>query len=260
MTPDMKPLRHSLSSAFYRLTSKDNRVHHTLLSFARPDAEVDPAVRYPSYKSMDELIDVERLRSLDGVVSEQVERCLRSGVGEAFDTGFLKMKPLARRAPGSTVISLSESVREFQYHDVGTPELWKTSKDAERFPELMDFIATLPFQEVARMVIMCDDTGRKVTAHRDHWAPDVLHEFIWFRTSLKKPFYVQDWQSKEKEYITSHSAWFDTVNQYHGADAVEGTSISIRVDGHFTDELRAAIPRPLCNPSSTPSYWACVFA
>lgn len=255
MTPS---LRSKLSSAVYRLTSLDNRVHHTLLSFARPDAQVDPAVRYPSYKPMDEFIDVERLVALDGVVTAQVEECLKEGVGETFDTGFLKMKPLARRAPGSKVIALTASEREFQYHDLRFPEIWKPTPEVERFPELMEFIATLPFKAVGRAIIMCDDGGRKVTAHRDHWAYDILHEFIWFRTNLNKPFYMQDWQSREKQYIESHSAWFDTVNQYHGADAIEGPSISIRVDGRFTDELRALIPRPVLNPASTPSYWACV--
>jgi len=30
------------------------------------------------------------------------------------------------------------------------------------------------------------------------------------------------------------------------------------VDGKFTDEFRAMIPKPEINPASTPSYWACV--
>jgi hypothetical protein len=37
---------------------------------------------------------------------------------------------------------------------------------------------------------------------------------------------------------------FDSVNQFHGADAKEDLSLSIRVDGIFTDEFRAKIPFP----------------
>lgn len=65
-------------------------------------------------------------------------------------------------------------------------------------------------------------------------------------------------QTNEKLYVESYSAWFDSVNQYHGSDAREGLSFSIRVDGVFTDEFRAKIPKPEINLASTPSFWACV--
>ena len=57
--------------------------------------------------------------------------------------------------------------------------------------------------------------------------------------------------------MESYSAWFDTVNQYHGTDAHEGLGFSIRVDGIFTDEFRQRIARPAYNTASTPSLWAC---
>jgi hypothetical protein len=60
----------------------------------------------------------------------------------------------------------------------------------------------------------------------------------------------------ERLYVESYSAWFDTVNQFHGSDAMAGLSFSIRVDGIFTDEFRALIPTPPCNPASTPALWA----
>jgi hypothetical protein len=62
--------------------------------------------------------------------------------------------------------------------------------------------------------------------------------------------------TNEKKYVTSYSAWFDSVNQYHGCDPFEGLSFSIRVDGKFTDEFRERIPKPEINAASTPSYWA----
>lgn len=65
-------------------------------------------------------------------------------------------------------------------------------------------------------------------------------------------------KTNEKLYIESYSAWFDTVNQYHGSDAREGLTFSIRVDGVFTDEFRAKIPKPETNAASTPSFWAAV--
>ena len=68
---------------------------------------------------------------------------------------------------------------------------------------------------------------------------------------------MQSWQTKERKFVESYSAWFDTVNQYHGADQAGASCISIRVDGRFTDEFRARIPKPPFNAASTPSFWAC---
>jgi hypothetical protein len=120
----------------------------------------------------------------------------------------------------------------------------------------MEFIATLPFKATARMLIMYDEGGRAVSAHRDHDSADLCHEFIWFRTNLDKPFYMLDPSTGRRLNVAGHSAWFDTVNQFHGADATGALSFSIRVDGVFSDEFRAGIPFPEINRSSAPSVWA----
>jgi hypothetical protein len=120
----------------------------------------------------------------------------------------------------------------------------------------MEFIRTLPFKATGRMLIMYDTEPRPVTAHRDHMERDICHEFIWFRTNKNKPFYMLNHVTGEQQYIDSYSAWFDTVNQFHGADGYNGLSFSIRVDGVFSDEFRAQIPLPAYNLSSTPSLWA----
>jgi hypothetical protein len=65
-------------------------------------------------------------------------------------------------------------------------------------------------------------------------------------------------KTNEKKYVESYSAWFDSVNQYHGTNAIEGLSFSIRVDGQFTDDFKAKIPKPPFNSASTPAFWACV--
>jgi hypothetical protein len=122
----------------------------------------------------------------------------------------------------------------------------------------MDFIETLPFKAKGRMIIMYDESGRAVTAHRDHDSPELCHEFIWFRTNFSKPFYMLDPETGERSYVRSHAAWFDTVNQYHGADASGGgLSFSIRVDGVFSDEFRSRIPFPKENRSAAAALWAC---
>ena len=213
---------------------------------------------YPSYKSFDEFIDVERLRSLDAYITQRIKRRIAAQSDYRFYTGPYKLENTSPDHPGSRMIYLSYSELPDSYFDLDRTELWHPTTNANEFALLMDFIATLPFKATGRMLIMYDDSPRPVTAHRDHIEIDLCHEFVWFRTNLKKPFYVLNEQTNEKLYIESYAAWFDTVNQFHGADAADGLNFSIRVDGKFSDEFKKKIPQPPINPASTASFWASI--
>jgi hypothetical protein len=211
---------------------------------------------YPSYKDLDPFIDVQRLRSLDQPIRRRLEgRPSRLG-DRQFYTGPFLLDRAAPERPGSRMVYLSRSCRAEDYYDLDRPDLWHPSDEAGEFPELMDFIATLPFEATGRMLIIYDEGGRAVSAHRDHDRTDLCHEFIWFRTNLGKPFYMLNPDGGEKLYVSSHSAWFDTVNQFHGADASAGLSFSIRVDGRFSEKFRRQIPFPARGRSAAPSLWA----
>ncbi|MGI8820861.1 MAG: hypothetical protein ACR2ID_08360 [Chthoniobacterales bacterium] len=218
---------------------------------------VDPRITYPSYKSFDEFIDVAWLKSLDGYVSERIEKRLAAEKDIPFYTGPFTMSEKAPVKPGSKMVYLSQPKGEDNYYDLDNPDAWKPAEGAREFSELMEFIRTLPFKATARMLIMYDPEGRAVTAHRDHVSYDLCHEFIWFRTNLRKPFYMLNETTGEKQYVESHSAWFDSVNQFHGGDATGELAISMRVDGLFSDDFKKQIPVPASNFASTPSLWAC---
>ena len=211
---------------------------------------------YPSYKDLDAFIDVERLKALDGFVRERVTTRLGTTDDLKFDTGPFVQDPEAERIPGPRMVHLSRSLKPDDYYNLDVPDLWKLTEEAEEFAPLMDFIDTLPFAATGRMLIIYDESGRAVTAHRDHDSVDLCHEFIWFRTSLDKPFYMLDHQSGEKLYVASFAAWFDTVNQFHGADETGKLSFSIRVDGVFTDAFRKQIPFPAVGKAAAPAIWA----
>ena len=214
-------------------------------------------IKYPSYRSFDEFIDTERLRSLDSYIAKHIRRHILS----ANDSYFVNMHRLETDSPyrpGVREIWLSrtKSGVPYDYLDLDRTDLWELTDDAVEFALLTEFIGTLPFKSTGRILVIYDEGGNAVPAHRDHESTDVCHDFIWFRTNLRKPFYVLDQHSGEKLYVDSFSAWFDTVNQYHGSDPADGLTFSIRVDGTFTDEFAAKIPRPGNNAASTPSYWA----
>ena len=222
------------------------------------NVNLDPRITYPSYKSFDEFIDTERLRSLDGYLTQRLLRRLNTDQDLKFYTGPYTLAESAAGRPGSRMVYLSSSAKPDSYFDLDKTELWHRTEDANEFALLTDFIKTLPFKATGRMLIMYDDVYRDVPPHRDHIETEICHEFIWFRTNLKKPFYMLNPKSGEKKYVDGYSAWFDSVNQFHGSDGFDGLSFSIRVDGKFTDEFRAQIPKPEVNKASTPSYWAAV--
>ena len=214
-----------------------------------------PPALYPSYKSLDPFIDVARLRSLDAFLTERITARLAAR-DTPFYTGPFLLEAQAPARPGSRMVYLSRSRAPDNYYDLNEAALWEPSEEAAEFAPLMDFIATLPFESTGRIIIMYDDSGRPVPAHRDHDSADLCHEFAWFRTNFAKPFYMLDPSTGEKEYVQSHAAWFDTVNQFHGADAAGGLSFSIRVDGRFTDAFRRLIPYPPAGRAAAPSLWA----
>ena len=69
---------------------------------------VDPRIKYPSYKSMDEFIDVDWLKSLDGYVTERIQRRLDEAKDLAFYTGPFVMGEKAPVIPGSKMVYLSQ--------------------------------------------------------------------------------------------------------------------------------------------------------
>ena len=219
-------------------------------------AIVDPRIKYPSFKSFDEFIDVERLRSLDGYIRQRIKRHIIEDNDLKFYTGPYTLNEDVAGRPGSRMIYLAQSDLPDSYFDLDRPDIWRPTEAATEFSLLMDFIATLPFKSTGRMLIMYDDVPREVPAHRDHTETEVLHDFIWFRTNRQKPFYVLNPETGEKKNIDGYSAWFDTVNQFHGSSASTSMAFSLRVDGVFTDEFKARIPTPPFNAASTPSYWA----
>jgi len=219
---------------------------------------VDPRISYPSYMPMDAFIDVERLRALDGYIRARLKKRVSATENNdlAFFTGPYKLEAEALALPGTKMVYLSRSERPDRYLDLDQTGLWHPTEAAIEFSALMDFISTLPFKATGRMLIMYDTEPRPVTAHRDHMETDICHDFIWMRTNKKKPFYMLNHVTGEKLYVNSYSAWFDSVNQFHGSDGHNGLSFSIRVDGVFTDEFKKQIPKPSINKASTPSLWA----
>src|SRR5918995_263356 len=102
-------------------------------------------ITYPSYKSLDGFINLDRLRSLDGYITERLKKRLRSHNDLAFYTGPYRLQESAPDRPGSRMVYLAQSREPDSYFDLDKSELWQPTEAAAEFSLLMDFIATLPF-------------------------------------------------------------------------------------------------------------------
>ena len=253
----IETIRQTESAIASAKTVANEVLSNAFLNAKVDNAETDARIKYPSYKSFDEFVDVERLKSLDGYITEKIKERIATKTEEYFLNAY-RLETDSPHQPGAREIWLSRPkvVAPSVYNDLDKTEIWERTEDAENFSLLMDFVETLPFKAKGRMLIIYDDAPRSVPAHRDHLDTDVCYEFIWFRTKLIKPFYMLNHKTNEKKYVESYSAWFDSVNQYHGVDPYNGFSFSFRVDGVFTDEFRKRIPKPTFNVASTPSLWA----
>lgn len=228
------------------------------------DAETDSRIEYPSYKSLDEFVDVERLKSLDEYITERIGERIASKNEEYFLNAY-RLDHDSLHQPGAREVWLSRpkltessDTEVSVYDELDKTDFWEPTEDAANYPLLMDFIKTLPFKAIGRMLIIYDDAATNVPAHRDHLDTDICHEFIWFRTNRRRPFYMLNHKTGVKKYVEGYTAWFDAVNQFHGTDPAKGLSFSIRVDGVFSDEFRRLIPVPEFNRASTPSLWASI--
>jgi hypothetical protein len=221
--------------------------------------KVDSRIKYPCYKSFDEFVNVEHLRLLDGYITEGIKHHIKTESDDYFLNQY-RLDENSPHQPGVREIWLTRPKTEKaeDYLDLDRADLWEETEAADEFSTLMEFIRTLPFKTTGRMLIIYDDSGRAVPAHRDHLDTELCCDFVWFRTNLSKPFYMLNHETGEKKYVESYSAWFDSVNQFHGSDATVGLSFSIRVDGVFSDDFRKQIPTPKVNPASTPAFWACI--
>src|SRR5687768_6182851 len=118
--------------------------------------EVDEGIVYPSYKSFDEFIDLEHLRSLDGFLTERIDADLESAAASYF-CNLHRLEEDTPYQPGVREIWLARTKAgvPVEYADfVDRIELWEPTERTAEFEPLMEFIATLPFKATARILVI----------------------------------------------------------------------------------------------------------
>ncbi len=95
---------------------------------------LDPRITYPSYKSFDEFVDIDVLKTLDGYVRSRIERRLAAEQDRRFYTGPFLLDPSSADRPGTRMIYLSRSRQPDNYYDLDRTELWEPTEEGEEFP------------------------------------------------------------------------------------------------------------------------------
>lgn len=91
--------------------------------------EVDARITYPCYKSFDEFIDVERLRSLDGYIIERINRHIKAEM-DSFFLNIHRLDADSPYQPGVREIWLTRTKPDTPYDslDLDRDDLWELPK------------------------------------------------------------------------------------------------------------------------------------
>jgi hypothetical protein len=141
-----------------------------------------------------------------------------------------------------------------------TEDDWKTYSWVdyiEEHPNLKEFVESLPMDRLGIVTVFYNEHYIPLGHHRDFNyfprersnKPETFphrQELIWFRFNLDRPFYLFDLDEKsgtvkERVPVQGYSAFFNHHNWHGNFDSYPNSSITVKVEGKFTDEFRKQI-------------------
>lgn len=118
-----------------------------------------------------------------------------------------------------------------------SPGTWTDS--AKYFPSVVEYIDTLPFKSVGRVLFFTTYPNAGVVIHRDSVVAEHSdHNINLFFNAGWRPSFIWDEIKKEKTFLpVGATSYFFNNRDYHGVDSEPVFRYTLRVDGVFTDEL-----------------------
>lgn len=115
----------------------------------------------------------------------------------------------------------------------------KYNEVSKNFPKLLDYLETLPFTNIGRVLFFTTYPGAGVAIHRDaNMAPHKDHNINLFFSSGRRPSFIWDEKIKQKHYLEeTATSYFFNNRDHHGVDPEPNFRYTLRVDGTFTDEM-----------------------
>ena len=116
--------------------------------------------------------------------------------------------------------------------------LW-TDEAKKLFPNLINYIGTLPFKTIGRVLFFTTYPNAGVTAHRDLYVAPHKDQNINLFFSGWRPSYVWDDVKNKKFYLAKDAtSYFFNNRDYHGVDPEPNFRYTLRIDGVFEDWLQ----------------------
>lgn len=120
-----------------------------------------------------------------------------------------------------------------------TEDLGQWTDSAKYFPKLQEYLKTLPFKTIGRVLFFTTYPGAGVAIHRDSVVAEHKdHNINLFFDGGWRPSFVWDEKKKQKIYLYKGAkSYFFNNRDYHGVDPEPVFRYTLRIDGTFTDEL-----------------------
>jgi hypothetical protein len=114
--------------------------------------------------------------------------------------------------------------------------------NSRHFTTLVEFIKSLPFSEIGRVVLFMTEARNPTLPHFDAAVRNERphDDFVWFTTKPNtKKMFVLDEDTGIRHYADQDRkfVWFNEMD-YHGTESVDHFSFSVRIDGKFLPEIR----------------------
>ncbi len=113
--------------------------------------------------------------------------------------------------------------------------------NAQYFPKTCEFVKSLPFEQVGRILFFMSEPNAETLIHYDSSTPESRGrpntEMIYFRPFLRKKLFIWDETTSIKHHLVGHASYWNDMD-WHGVDPSDTKSISLRIDGVFNSEFR----------------------
>lgn len=117
-----------------------------------------------------------------------------------------------------------------------TQNTGKWSEDISKFPVTRQFMETLPFEYIGRVVLYGSFPRSGVPVHRDRPISNELEHHINIFPKQNRPCFIYNTNAQEKIYLGEQTRAFIFNNSdYHGVDPESIFNYTLRIDGKFSD-------------------------
>ena len=136
-------------------------------------------------------------------------------------------------------VRLKFTKQDFLQHPFATfsDSMCEWHANAEYFPQTINYIKSLPFKEIGRILFFVSYHYLHSDVHYDRKDNcfDGKNHFIWFNPFKQKKFFLID-DHKTRHDINSKTAFFNT-RYLHGAAPSDKMTYTLRVDGQLDEKF-----------------------